>query len=124
MKLQFMLAWYNVKDYEQAKKFYSGVLGLKPAFEMPGWAEFGNGSEGAPTIGLAAPRPDAPAGAHPAGATVVLYVDDMDSTRKELSARGVKFEGPVEEIPGIVRLSTFRDPSGNLLQLAQPLVKG
>jgi predicted enzyme related to lactoylglutathione lyase len=35
----------------------------------------------------------------------------------------VEFEGEVEEIPGIVRLAAFRDPFGNLLQLAQPLTK-
>lgn len=40
MKLQVMLAWYNVKDFAQAKKFYGDVLGLKTVFEMPGWAEF------------------------------------------------------------------------------------
>lgn len=123
MKLQVLLAWYNVRDFDQAKKFYGDVLGLKTVFEMPGWAEFSH-AQGAAAIGLAAPRPDQPAGAAPAGATVVLRVDDMDAARKELSARGVKFDGAVEEIPGIVRLSTFSDPFGNRVQLAQSLVKG
>lgn len=54
---------------------------------------------------------------------MVLGVDDMDAARKELSGRGVKFDGAVEEIPGIVRLSTFSDPFGNRVQLAQSLVK-
>jgi predicted enzyme related to lactoylglutathione lyase len=40
-----------------------------------------------------------------------------------LETAGVKFEGKIEEIPGIVRLTTFRDPSGNRLQLAQPLMQ-
>jgi predicted enzyme related to lactoylglutathione lyase len=119
MNLEVMLAWYNVADVDKAKKFYGDVLGLKPMFEMPGWAEFSH-AKGATAIGLAAPRPDAPA---TPGATVVLSVDDMDLARKELSARGVRFDGAVEEIPGIVRLSTFVDPFGNRVQLAQSLVQ-
>ncbi len=121
MKLQFMLAWYNVKDFEKGKKFYGEVLGLKPIFEMPGWAEYSH-AEGAAAIGLAAPRPDRCE--ETTGATVVLGVDDMDTARRELGARGVKFDGGVEEIPGIVRISTFSDPFGNRVQLAQSLVKG
>lgn len=120
MKLQVMLAWYNVKDFEKAKKFYGNVLGLKTVFEMPGWAEFSH-AQGAAAIGVAAPRPDRSDEA--TGATVVLGVDDMDAARKELSGRGVKFDGAVEEIPGIVRISTFSDPFGNRVQLAQSLVK-
>ncbi len=119
MKLEVMLAWYNVGDVDKAKEFYGEVLGLKPMFEMPGWAEFSH-AKGAAAIGLAAPRPDVPA---TAGATVVLSVDDLDRARRELIGRGVKFDGPVEEISGIVRLSTFQDPFGNRVQLAQSLVR-
>jgi predicted enzyme related to lactoylglutathione lyase len=42
---------------------------------------------------------------------------------RELTGRGVRFEGKVEEIPGAVRIATFRDPSGNRLQLVQPLAQ-
>lgn len=122
MKLKFQLAWYGVKDIEAAKQFYGGVLGLKNCFEMPGWAEFGE-TKGTAAIGLAAPRPDAPANGQPAGATVVLGVDDMENARKVLGTRGVQFDGEIEEIPGVVRLSTFRDPFGNRIQLAQSLLK-
>ena len=121
MNLRFVLAWYNVKEIEQAKKFYGDVLGLKSVFEMPGWAEYSH-AKGAPAIGLAAPRPDRCE--EKTGATVVLGVDDMQAVRQELSSRGVKFDGPTEEIPGIVRLSTFSDPFGNRIQLAQSLVQG
>ena len=57
------------------------------------------------------------------GATIVLQVEDIERERKRLETGGVKFEGKIEEIPGIVRLATFRDPSGNRLQLAQPLMQ-
>jgi len=121
MKLHFVLAWYGVKDLEKAKTFYGDVLGMTNIFEMPGWAEFGR-AKGDAAIGLAAPRPDAPDGAPSSGATVVLGVDDLDEARKVLGARGVKFDGGVEEIPGVVRLSAFSDPFGNRIQLAQSLI--
>ena len=41
--------------------------------------------------------------------------------QKELTAKGAKFEGEFQEIPGVVRIATFRDPCGNRLQLCQVL---
>lgn len=55
------------------------------------------------------------------GAVVVLRVDDLNRTKKELREQGVTFEGEVEEYPCVVRIATFRDPSDNRLQLAQTL---
>lgn len=117
MKLDVMLAWYPVKDMEKAKKFYGQTLGLKKTFEMPGWAEFA-AAEGAVGIGLNANPLNADD-----GGTVVLRVADLDAARKELAGRGVELEGKIDEIPGVVRIATFRDPSGNKLQLAQVLVQ-
>jgi len=37
--------------------------------------------------------------------------------------KGAKFEGEVQEIPGVVRIATFRDPDGNRLQLCQVLMQ-
>lgn len=114
--MEVMLAWYQVSDLESAKKFYEETMGLKKVFEMAGWVEFSH-TEGGTAIGLSAN------GSGQAGATVVLRVDDIDSAREQLSSQGVEFTGEVEEIPGVVRIATFRDPSGNQLQLAQPLAE-
>ena len=38
-----------------------------------------------------------------------------------LDAAGVRQDGPVQEIPGMVRLLTFYDPDGNALMFAQDL---
>ena len=54
---------------------------------------------------------------------MVLDVNDIERERKRLESAGVKFEGKTEEIPGIVRIATFRDPDGNRLQLAQALME-
>lgn len=113
--MEVMLAWYQVSDLEAAKKFYSEAMGLDKIFEMEGWAEFSH-KEGGVSIGLSSN------GSGQSGATVVLRVDDLDRAREELSHKGVEFIGEVEEIPGVVRIATFRDSSGNQLQLAQTFV--
>jgi len=121
MKLETMLSWVNVADHARAKQFYGEVLGLQQMFEMDGWAEFSH-AQGAATVGIAGPRPGGAADASPAGATMVFKVDDLVKAKAELSKRGVKFEGEVYEVPGVVRIATFRDPFGNPLQIAQVLV--
>src|SRR5580704_6601070 len=116
--MKVMVSWFSVNDFEGAKKFYGTVLGLKKMFEAPQWAEFAGG-EGEETIGLAV---NPHAGKEP-GATIVLQVEDIEVEHKRLETAGVKFEGKIEEIPGVVRLATFRDPAGNRLQLAQALLQ-
>ena len=116
--MKVRLSWFSVNDFEGAKKFYGNVLGLKKTFEAQEWAEFAGG-EGQETIGVAV---NPHAGKEP-GATIVLQVEDIDRERNRLETAGVKFEGKIEEISGIVKLTTFRDPSGNRLQLAQPLMQ-
>jgi CreA protein len=116
--MKVRVSWFGVDDFESAKKFYGQVLGLKKTFELQQWAEFA-GAEGEESIGIAA---NPHAGKEP-GATIVLDVSDIERERRRLESAGVKFEGKTEEIPGIVRLATFRDPYGNRLQLAQALMK-
>ena len=116
--MQFTLAWYNVPDLAAARRFYTDVLGWQQTFEMPGWAEFRPSPTAAgASIGLAA----GPAGSI-GGATAVLEVTDLDAEIARLTTAGVEFTGPIEEIPGVVRLAMFADPFGNRLQLAQSLL--
>jgi predicted enzyme related to lactoylglutathione lyase len=115
--MKMTVAWFSAKDFEEAKKFYGQTLGLKKTFEEQRWAEFSN-AEGEASIGVAG---DSLWGKEP-NATVVLRVDDIERERKRLEAIGVPFEGKIEEIPGVVKLTTFRDPSGNRLQLCQVLM--
>ena len=116
MKFEMMLAWYPVENLDAARRFYGEILGLRKVFEMPGWAEYAHAEKATP-IGVAE-QPQASR-----GAVVVLKVDDIDQARAELTRQGIQFDGPTQDIPGVVRLALFRDPSGNALQLAQPMVK-
>lgn len=116
--MEVNVSWYAVKDIDAAKKFYGDVLGLKKTLDLGGWCEFSH-SDGAASIGLNALRE----GDDERGATVVLRVDDLGRAQKELKTKGVKFEGEVHEVPGVVRIATFRDPEGNRLQLCQILMR-
>src|ERR1700722_12738835 len=116
--MKVMVSWFSVNDFEGAKKFYGNVLGLKKTFEAQQWAEFA-GAEGEETIGVAV---NPKAGKEP-GATIVLRVEDIEREHKRLETAGGKFEGKIEEIPGIVGRGAFGGPSGNRLQLAQPLMQ-
>jgi predicted enzyme related to lactoylglutathione lyase len=115
--MEINVSWYQVNDINAAKKFYGDVLGLKKTFEMEGWCEFSHADGGA-SIGLNQLRE----GDDERGATVVLRVDDLARAQAELVAKGVRFEGEVLEVPGAVRIATFRDPDGNRLQLCQVLM--
>ena len=116
--MEVTLSWYQVDDLEKAKKFYGETLGLKKTFEMEGWCEFSH-ADGAASIGLNQLRE----GDDERGATVVLRVDDLERVQKDLTVKGAKFEGEMHEVPGVVRIATFRDPSGNRLQLCQVLMQ-
>ena len=119
--MKVSLAWYEVTDFEKAKEFYGNVLGLKNTFSMPQWMEFSaDGDRKEVSIGLAL-RPEAKPGN--GGATVVFNVPDVEAKVKELSAKSVPFDGPINEYPGVVRIATFHDPFGNKLQLAQVLMR-
>ena len=110
----------HVTDWEASKAFYRDILGMTMDFEVPevGWAEFSWGVTGT-TIGLN--RVDA---VSPTDAiTLTIRVTDIAAARKTLESRGVVFEGDIDEVPEMVRLSFFADPDGNKLCLAQSLMR-
>jgi predicted enzyme related to lactoylglutathione lyase len=114
--MQLNLCWYGVSDLEKAKAFYGDVLGMKKKFEMPAWVEFGDSSPDGVSVGLNLVPDFQP---KDGGATVVFRVTDLEKERDRLAAKGAKFEGEIRDIPGVVRIATFRDPFGNRLQIMQ-----
>jgi catechol 2,3-dioxygenase-like lactoylglutathione lyase family enzyme len=50
---------------------------------------------------------------------LALRVDSIESTRAELTSRGVAFDEPVKPAGGGGRVLFFRDPEGNLLHLVE-----
>ena len=55
------------------------------------------------------------------GAVLTFGVKDIDAARASLESRKVRFDGPTQTIPGMVRLATFFDEDGNALMLYQDL---
>ena len=114
------VVWYNVTDFERAKKFYGETLGVPVAMvnDEAGWAEYGHPHQ----AHLAVNWWRGPEAMPPVlgGATATFTCDDVRASIARLKAKGVRCE-EIEEIPGFVILAGFFDPDGNRLQLAQSL---
>jgi catechol 2,3-dioxygenase-like lactoylglutathione lyase family enzyme len=126
MKLQTVSVF--VDDQQRALDFYTGVLGLELAADVP-LGEF---------RWLTVVSPGSPDGtqlslepkAHPAVPPftdalaadgipfLVLGVDDVEAEHARLSAAGVVFPQPPTDV-GPVIIAVLDDTVGNLLQLAQ-----
>lgn len=105
---------YPVIDMARARKFYEGVLGLKPAMMTgePGgmqWTEYeiANG-----TLSIGSGAPDW----HPRGdgCSVGLEVEDFDAAIAHLKSNSVKFK--MEPFPTpVCRMAMISDPDGNTI---------
>jgi predicted enzyme related to lactoylglutathione lyase len=102
-------------DLAAATKWYAELLGIRPYFERPGYAEFRLGDY-QHELGLIDRRyaPD-PSASGPAGAIVYWHVDDVRATFEKLLAMGAKaYEAPIERGAGFITASVV-DPFGNIL---------
>lgn len=118
-----------VNDLDRARAFYEGVLGLVPmlsdarfvAYPVGGTVLllFVRGSAEAPIelpFGGAIPPHDGAGRLHFAFAADAA---DMERWRAHLAAKGVAIEGEVQWPKGATSLY-FRDPDGNLAEIASP----
>ncbi len=101
-------------DFARAKAFYTEILGLAIAGELPG-RDVVFIDIGGTTIELMA-APDQEPGAAGAFAHLAFQVEDVDAVYQELSAKGVPFFIEPREAGGM-RIAFFRDPDGNALEL-------
>ena len=117
------MGFIAVTDFEAAKAFYVGVLGLD-YISQDGFALVLR--SGPLSIRLTAPQPFTPA-----GYTVFGWrVADIEAEIAGLSAKGVAFEhypffGEAQAANGVwtapsgAKVAWFKDPSGNVLSLSQ-----
>ena len=112
---------YDVRNWEQAKKFYGETLGLPVAFASDeyGWNEYGAEADAHVAISRWTKPEPIP---HDGGAIALFQVDDVPQAVAELRKRGVKCDDAVG-IPNVVTYATFYDPEGNRLQMAGPAPK-
>ena len=105
--------WYQVRDLEAGRAFYTGKLGFTETYvdSDGGWVKL---ERGGMEIGLAEGEPQEDSG--------VAHVDvqDVKAVAEKLRNEGVEV-GVVFELHGKVRLLDVYDPDGNRLQFAQEL---
>ena len=110
--------WYVnvfVSNFEESLSFYRDTLGLEAVVNDP---DFGYASFKTDGAGFAFARTDQAelVGRHTG---VGWGVRDLDTTYKELAARGVAFEAAPAEQPWGGYMAIFRDPDGNQFYLDQ-----
>ena len=109
----------NVHDVEEALHFYVDVLGFRPRDDRPefpfagAWLDVGDGDQQLHLLevrGVEAPR----------GQHFAIAVDDLDHAIEDLTAKGAQISEP-STIAGICRQAFLADPTGNLIELNQPI---
>ena len=109
---------YPVTDFEKARAFYTGLLGLTEAdrYEEGGelhWLEYDIAGA---TLALA--KASEQWQPHKDGGGVALEVEDLDATLEHLRANGVETPMGVGDFP-TCRISVVNDPDGNGVALHQ-----
>ncbi len=103
-------------DHQAAVKWYSELLGTKPYFERPGYAEFRIGDTQT-EVGIIdskyAPHLTFPE--RPAGAVLYWHVDDVHETLKRVLSMGAEELEPLQDRGHGFVTATVVDPFGNIL---------
>ena len=124
MNLKSMnLAWIVVNDIKKAIEFYTETVGLKlmEFHEQYGWAEL-EGNEGGARIGIAQKQPTSEDGVEPGQNAVVTFtVSNIEKAVADLTKKGAKLVGKVQEVPGHVKMQTVCDADGNRFQMVEVL---
>lgn len=111
----------DVADLNMAIKWYQDVLGFKLLYKLDemAWCEL-ESPVARVNVGLGQVEKKKQEGGN---ATLVFGVHDIDSARRQLEAKKVRFDGATRTIEGMVKLATFYDPDGNTFMLYQSLSK-
>ncbi len=112
---------FAVTDLGKAIDWYRNVLGFELLYRQDeiAWCELKTGVARV-NVGLSERQEAGGAG----GATPTFGVVDIEEAKAALDAAGVRQDGPIQEIPGLVRLLTFYDPDGNALMFYQEASTG
>ncbi len=115
------LVWIVVNDIKKALKFYTETVGLKlkEFHEEFGWAEL-EGHHGGARIGLAQSQLKEDENVKPGQNAVMTFtVDNLASSIESLKNQGANLVGPMEEIPGHVKMQMVSDSDGNRFQVVE-----
>lgn len=106
----------GVRDMTASIAWYERVMLCKLLYRADeiGWCELATPMAGV-NIGLSQVEAVAQGG----GATNVFEVADIVAAKTHLDAEGVRQDGDIQHIPGLVKLITFYDPDGNAFMFSQ-----
>ncbi len=105
-------------DLDRSIAFYRDVLGFDLLYRRDdiAWCELETKVE---KVNLGIGVREEPGG--PGGSTLTFGVKDIEAAKVELDRHGVRQDGPIRDIPGLVRLLTFYDPDDNALMFYEML---
>jgi len=108
----------GVSDLDRSIAWYRDTLGFDLLYrsEDIAWCELKTAVERV-NVGLSEVEEAGGKG----GATLTFGVEDIEAAKAELDSLGVRQDGPIRDIPGLVRLLTFYDPDDNALMLYQDM---
>src|SRR5688572_1708172 len=108
----------GVSRLDRSIPWYRDVLGFELLYrlEQIAWCELKTGVERV-NVGLS--EVEEPGGK--GGATLTFGVTDIEAAKAELDRQGIRQDGPIQDIPDMVRLLTFYDPDDNALMFYQEL---
>lgn len=109
----------NVTDIKASMKWYQEVLGFELLYYMEklGWCELKSSIERV-NVGLSQVEKMPPPGGN---AVLTWGVKNIETAKTTLENRGVKFDGDIRIIEGMVKLATFYDIDGNCFMFYQDL---
>ena len=111
--------WVPITDMDRAVEFYHQLLGLKLLFKRQDWSEFDIDGQR-----LALSKKDfIPEHIELPVPGISLLAQPIEQVIATLKQKGVQFTEELEVYP-YGKLSSFRDPDGNILGLYEPPPKG
>ena len=105
---------YHAPDLDQAKAWYSAVLGIPPYFDQPFYVGFNVGGY---ELGLDPDAASTPGGK--AGAVTYWGVVDAQAAFDRLIILGAIERSAVQEVGEGIRVATVLDPFGNIFGIIQ-----
>lgn len=111
-----LTASIRVTSLDRSIAWYEEILGFKLLYRADeiGWCELSTMMPGV-NVGLSQNESVVQGG----GATNVWAVKDIAAEKAVLDAAGVRQDGDIQHIPGLVKLVTFYDPDGNQMMLSE-----
>jgi catechol 2,3-dioxygenase-like lactoylglutathione lyase family enzyme len=112
---------FGVTDLGRSIDWYRDILGFELLYRRDdiAWCELSTGVEKV-NVGLSQRQEAGGSG----GSTLTFGVENLEAAKASLDGNGVRQDGDIIEIDGLVRLLTFYDPDGNALMFYQVPAEG